>query len=492
MATRLSACLWCSIAVNLACGSGALAQAPVRKIRQRMSDTLNRTPDFICSVSIERTERMGKGAPATLPPLDVNGGIINGKELHRVPSTDADQALLKQVLALYSKAGTGIFAMYARAVFLTAAATFYDAPDESKDGRRLSRLDFAMPREASKYALDHEGQLVTLGYSGSIWTDPDNLDVVRLALEADRIPPELGIKAVSQTLDYARASIAGASVLLPVVSDLTLQEESGREVRLKSHFSECGQYLAKGGELFAENAIEAATTVSPGPVSKPNVFLAEAPPVAPAAEPLPAGIQFETILDEPIDERVLSEGSKLSFRVSHDLKKAGKVVVPKGAVIAGHITRIIRQTFVLYSTVKGYYTVGLKLDSVDVGRKRFQVWANLETIGPPASTIGFLPYSHDPDRWGTYDDIKTEFVTPPAAPGESFVGILFEYLRLGRHIRMTWITVAPQKQRQAGGHRPPKSGAGSPGPEGTPAEGLPHWDHTCIRPGDSAGPGTYL
>jgi hypothetical protein len=104
---------------HLACASGALAQAPVRQIRQRMSDNLNATPDFICSVSIERTERMGKGAPATLPALHVDAGIIDGKELYASPSADADQALLKTVLALYGRAGTGSFAMYARAVFLT-------------------------------------------------------------------------------------------------------------------------------------------------------------------------------------------------------------------------------------------------------------------------------------------------------------------------------------------------------------------------------------
>ena len=405
-----------------------------------MSDNLNATPDFICSVSIERTERMGKGAPATLPALHVDAGIIDGKELYASPSADADQALLKTVLALYGRAGTGSFAMYARAVFLTPDATFYGAPDEWTDGRRLSRLDFAMPGEDSNYSLQREGQPVTLGYSGSIWTDPGNPDVVRMALEADRIPPDLGIAAISQTIEYARASMAGASVLLPVAMDLTLQEQSGRESRLAGRFKDCHRYLAKVGELWVENAIGAPAAVTTAAVSQPKVFSEEAPPAAPAGERLPANISFETILDEPIDERVTRDGSKLSFRLSHDIKKGGKVIVPKDAVIAGHITRIIRQSFGVYSTVKGYYTVGMTLDTVDVGDRRFQVLANLETIGPPASTIGYLPYSRDPDRWGPYDDLKLFFVTPPPDPGESFMGILSEFLRLSSHIRMGWVS----------------------------------------------------
>ena len=433
--------MWCAVAAHLACGSGATAQAPVRKIRQKMSASLNNTPDFMCSVSIEGTERMAQGAPAALPPLHVDAGIVNGKELYSVPSTDDGQLLLKRVLALYGKAGTGSFATYTRALFLSDGATFYDAPDETKDGRKLSRLDFAMPREASKYALNQEGRAVTLGYSGSIWIDPGSLDIVRLALQADGIPPELGIRAISQTIQYDRASLAGSAVLLPAAMDLTLQEQSGREVRLTGRFSDCHRYVAKNGEILAAAETAVAPAATTATVSKTEVNLAEVSPAAPAGEALPAGLKFETILDDRIDERITMDGSKLSFRLSQDIKRGGKVIVPKGAVIAGHITRIVRRTFALYSTVKGYYTVGIRLDSVEVGGKRFQVWANLETVGPPASTIGFLPYSHDPDRWGTFDNIKLELVTPPHGPGESFLGILSEYLRLSNHIRMTWITV---------------------------------------------------
>src|SRR5580704_13717733 len=205
MATRFGACLCCSLAAYLACVTGALAQLPVRKIRQKMADSLNSTPDFICSVSIERTERMGKEPLTGLPALHLDAGIINGKELYALPSTDGDQALLRKVLALYGRAGTGSFAMYARAVFLTTDATFYDGPEESVDGRTLSRLDFAMPREVSHYALyDDGGKAVEAGYSGSIWTDPRSLEVERLMLKAGDLPPELGLKAVTQTIDYGR------------------------------------------------------------------------------------------------------------------------------------------------------------------------------------------------------------------------------------------------------------------------------------------------
>jgi hypothetical protein len=437
MATRLGACLCYSIAAYLACGIGAFAQAPVRKIRQKMSDTLNSTPDFICSVSIERTERMGKEPLTGLPALQVNAGIINGKELYALPATEGDQALLRKVLALYTRAGTGTFAMYARAVFLTTAATFYDGPEEAVDGRTLSRLDFAMPREVSHYAPGNAGKPVEAGYTGSIWTDPHTLEVERLMLQAADLPPDLGIKAVTQTVEYGRTHILGVSTLLPVASDLTLQELSGRELRIIAHFSDCHQHFAKRGEQFAENRLEAPATVSAestAPVSHalPSVV-----------ELLPAKTPFEMMLEDPIDELSTTEGSKLSFTVLRDVKKDGKVILPKGAAATGHVTRILRQTYGLNTSLKGYYAVGMQLDTIDVEGRRFRIWANLERVGPPATQICFVPFSHSPLKWGQYDDIYQLFIIPDPERGESFLGVVSEFLRLGSHWRTDWTLVAP-------------------------------------------------
>jgi len=379
----------------------------------------------------------------------VTAGIINGKELYALPPTDVDQALLKKVLAVYSRAGTGSFAMYARAVFLTAAATFYDGPEETKDGRTLSRLDFAMPREVSHYSLSNAGQQVDLGYSGSIWTDPHNQEVVRLSLQADNIPPELGIKTVTQTIDYGRTSVAGISTLLPTATDLTLQEQSGRELRITEHFSDCRQHYFKHGEQFVENRLEYPATVSPessATVAKVTAAPATAPLQTYALplieELLPAKTPFEMILKDPIDERTTAAGSRLSFTVFADVKKDRKVILPKGAAATGHVTRIIRQTYILNTSEKAYYLVGLQLDTIEVEGRRFRMSANLERVGPPAAQICFVPLSHNPDKWGNFDDIYLLFIVPNAQPGESFLGVVAEFLRLGNW-RTYWTIAKP-------------------------------------------------
>jgi hypothetical protein len=417
-----------------------------------MADTLNGTPDFICSVSIDRTERTGNAAPAPLSPLQVNAGIINGKELYVLPSSDTDQALLRRVLAVYKRAGTGTFAMYARAVFLTTEATFYIVPEETKDGRTLSRLDFAMPREVSHYSLTSAGHHVDLGYSGSIWTDPRNQEVTRVLLQADDIPQDLGIKAVTQTVDYGRIAILGIPVLLPLATDLTLRELSGRELRITGRFNDCHQFSYKRGEQFVENGLEGSVSVSaPSPAPSSPVAAAPAPVSRPLVsqvlpsivELLPVKTYFEMMLEDPVDERSTIEGTKLSFTVSRDIKKGGKVVVPIGAKATGHVTRILRQTYPFETGQKGYYLVGIQLETIDVGDRRFRMWANLERAGPPAAQISFVPLSVDPNRFGQFDDRQTLFIVPAAEHGESFLGIVSEFLRLGGHWKTYWTIVKP-------------------------------------------------
>ena len=256
-----------------------------------------------------------------------------------------------------------------------------------------------MPKEASTYSFLKEGRPVRSGYSGTIWADPDNLDLVRLALQAEGIPPDLGIQAVTQILEYSRIQLAAAAVLLPVSMDLTLRERSGREVRLTAHAADCRQYIPKRGNLLVETALDAAPSTSSVPLAPVAVNAADDPL-------LPEGLVLPMSLIESIDERTMTAGSRLSLTVSRDVKKKGSIVVPKGAAASGHVTRIIRQVFPTdFDTLRRYYLVGVQLDTLTVAGKRYQVWANLESLEPPPpppdDSLAFIPLSSDPNRWGT-------------------------------------------------------------------------------------------
>lgn len=431
------------LATALACG--LFAETPVRRIRQKVIDSLGNTPDFVCSETIESTERLGRAATVTLPAIRVTAGVINGEERYALPANEDDRLRLRQVMAVFGKGGTGSFALYSREVLLTTDATFYGIVNESKDGIALSHIDFAMPQDGSTYALNVGGKRVGLGYKGSIWMEPATFEMVRLALRADDPPAGSDIKSVSQSFVFGHTRFPPHTVLMPVSMELDLQERSGDQRLVTAHFSDCRQYVSKRGDQFVEAAPGPPIEVAASPAGE-----VLAPAVAAGARPegpfLPAKLELQTTLSEAIDERKTAQGTRLSLTVTRDVKQKGNVIVPKGAAIQGLVTRIIRQVFAISQGWKAYYLVGIRLDTVAAGSGRFQLVANLESLagaGRMAATnsIYFVPYSNDPDRWGTWDSWRAILVVPKPDRGESFLGVVDESLRLPDHFAMNWRTV---------------------------------------------------
>ena len=448
---------WVSLALSLALACGLLAQTPVRRIRQKMIDNVTNTPDFVCTESIERTEHLGKVAAITMPPLSVEAGVINAREMYAWPAGADDQSRLRDILAIFAKAGSGSFALYSRALFFTTDGSYYGFVNETKDGVTLARTDFGMPQAASTYSITVAGKPVTLGYTGSIWMDPATLETRRLTLRADDPPAESDIKSVTESIEFGHAKFnlntldqaSGQTVLVPVSMDFDLQEKQGREERLVAHFSDCHRYSPQHGKLYVETATgtPAEVALTPG---APRPALQAGRPMAPQHVEgpwLPADLELRTVLTEAIDERTTVQGTRLSFTVTHEVKKKGKVLLPKGAVIEGHVTRIIRQVYPAMEAFKGYYLVGIQLDSVTVGNERFHLVANLENLGPAPFPIidstSFVPYSNDPNKWGSFDSRRTLFIVPKPEFGESFLGVVWEFLRLPSRCVMYWSTGQP-------------------------------------------------
>jgi hypothetical protein len=447
------------VALNVALACGLLAQTPVRRIRQKMIDSLTTTPDFVCTESIERAEHIGRVAAITMPALNVEAGVINAREMYAWPAGADDQSRLREILSIFAKGGSGSFALYSRALFLTTDGSYYGFVSETKDGVALARTDFGMPQAASTYSITVAGKPVTLGYTGSIWMDPATLEIKRLALRADDPPAESDIKSVSESIEFGHARFnlntldqaSGQTVLVPVSMEFDLQEKQGREERLVGHFSDCHRYNVQRGKLYVETTAGVPAEValsSAAPAMRATLQTDRAAAPEHAQGPwLPAGLDLRTVLTEAIDERTMVQGTRLSFTVTHEAKKKGKIVLPKGALIEGHVTRVIRQVYPAIEAFKGYYLVGIQMDTAMVGTERFHLVANLENLGPEPFPIidstSFVPYSNDPNKWGSFDTRRTLFIVPKPEFGESFLGVIGEFLRLPGHFVMYWSTGEP-------------------------------------------------
>ena len=252
--------LWMTLA--FAFGGGLQGETPVRRIRQKVVDSLANTPDFACSVSFERGESGPNGAAVALPALEATAGVINGKEIYAWPADAGDQSRLRAVLAEFAKGGTGTFALYSRALFLTTDASYYGVVNESAGGDSLLRTDFAMPKATSTYSLNVGGVPVTLGYTGTIWLEPATLEMVRLALHAGEPPPGSDLRSINQTFQFTHARFGPNTVLLPETMQFDLVERSGKQQHITAHVSDCRQYVSKRGDLFVETAMGPPTEIA--------------------------------------------------------------------------------------------------------------------------------------------------------------------------------------------------------------------------------------
>jgi hypothetical protein len=113
-----------------------------------------------------------------------------------------------------------------------------------------------------------------------IWADAKTLDTVRLDIQADDIPPELGLAAATTRIDYGPVHIGSVDVLLPQSAEMTVRRDDGSDDRNTINFTHCKEYGASSVVSF------------------------EAPNVVPSAAPLPireleipAGLSLATRLD---------------------------------------------------------------------------------------------------------------------------------------------------------------------------------------------------
>src|ERR1017187_1506198 len=159
--------------------------------------------------------------------------------------------------------GTGDFALHAKAVFQDPAPRFKWIGEAQLRGHRAEQFDFVVPLLESGYHLKNSGREAVVGFHGSFWADADTHEVLRLDVNADDIPEELGIASVEDVMDYDRVKIGNSEFLLPVGSDLSIVDLSGNQSRNRTQFKSCRQYTGESVLTFAEAPKDESETVAP-------------------------------------------------------------------------------------------------------------------------------------------------------------------------------------------------------------------------------------
>jgi hypothetical protein len=295
---------------------------------------------------------------------------VNGHELFAWPGAGRfEDRELRDMVG--GTSGTGAFGLWAKSIFMTNTPSFTYRGDTVWKGRRTVQYDFRVARLISGYKVRVGNQEGIVGYHGSFWADALSLDLVRLEMAADDIPPNLDLQTSHDAIEYARTRIGEGEFLLPTSSQLSLIDLAGNEYRNQTSYRGCRQYTGESVVTFGDPPPDAGTS---------------APKAAPEPIVVPPGTLIEVRLAREIPPVRSAVGDPVTATVTREVRRDGTVAVPKGAQLSGRITRFERRNRSGDLTI-----VGIVLDTIEFQGRRGEFHGTLEEIrnaaGPNAPVI---------------------------------------------------------------------------------------------------------
>ena len=414
-------CVWTAVMAGALAAQTSLPPetALLARIKAHEAENLARLPNYTCLQTIERSVRAASSRsfePEDRVRLEV--AYIGKKELFAWPGAGEFEEQEVTQMIEGGVRSTGSFAMHTYNVFLSNAPAFTYKGEETLLGLRTIRYDYRVPRSAGAYEIRVPPEGAKLGFSGSFWVNAETLDLVRLTVSADDVPPELGIKEAVDVVDYSRAQIGDASFLLPAASEVSMTDSTGAARRNRSRFTGCRQYTARSVVSFGEVPL-------PGEPTNP----------AKAAElTLPAGLDVNLILETGINTETSAVGDRVTAKVFADVKRNRAVVIPKGAIATGRITALERGT-----QPRTHYLLSLRFPWLVFGTRRAEFLARLEAVTSPTGASTYqtgslrIPYSPASIAYLSLSSSEQK-------PGLGVLRLLGDRVQLVPGLRMIWRT----------------------------------------------------
>jgi hypothetical protein len=361
-------CVKATAAVLLAaCSAYPQGMAPevllLSRIKSHLRKELANIPNYTCVETVSRFRRDPKAFPrsqkslAKLDTIQLEIVYANGREWYGSPGaghlgTDNPVAFIGGGLM-----GTGAFAISMHDVIEGGIFT-YRGP-ELLEGRQAIRYDYRVPASSEPLSVSVHGGFGVTGEEGSIWVNPQNLDLLRAEYRAAEVPPYVPVQELSLLVNYARMRVASEDALLAQDSELKMIDGDGVESHNQMGFTHCHAYSANSEISFdgkpPEESAAGLPRVSGKPVSERAV---------------PPFLEVTILLATPVSDRD-SVGSLIEGKVSGGVIHKGKLIVPDGSVVRGRIRAVDR-----YPELDAF-AVGLEFAEVDVRGESLAFYADL-------------------------------------------------------------------------------------------------------------------
>lgn len=333
-----------------------------------MSDLLRRLPNYTCLQNIERTRRNPSGRTQLIDVVRIEVALVDGNELFAWPGSRKFQDTKIIDMVKGGAIGNGNFALHAKSVFQSSTPKFtYVGERILEDGRHTLRWDYAVPQVLSGYLIRVAPHEAVVGYHGTFWVDSRSLDVVRLEVYADDLPPRLKLQSAGDVVEYRRVTLGEEEFLLPSKSELRMTGLDGSESLNSTKFSACRQYTGESTITFDDPQDTRDDNAQPERTLQ-----------------IPPGITLNVHLDTPVTEATSAVGDPITAILKKDVKLGVGLVAPKGAFLHGRIMHLRRQ-----DTRQPGWVVGFSFFELEWQNTRASLRADLvSTPTLPLATSG--------------------------------------------------------------------------------------------------------
>ena len=425
--------------VLLVCGADAQNLAPevllLARIKSHMREELSQLPNYTCLETITRFHK-ATAIHSKMKPLDtVRLEILysNHREWYGSPGGRSFSQNHPRGFVGSGMIGDGIFALTLANLFLTNGATFTYRGEEALRGRKAARYDFRLARLISGLQISLIGGSGTVGEEGSFWADLQSLDLLRLETRAAEIPPFLPLQEMTMNVNYARTRIGPHNVLLAQQADLHMFTLLGEENYDRFEFTHCRAFQA-------QSAIRFETELEDNPAERPKTAGGSDLAVPSSAdESVPALLRITVDLTTSVTEKDVV-GTTIEGRVSGDVRRKGKIIIPNASVVRGRIRRLE------HYQGGGYFILGLEFTEVEANGRSLRFYADLLSIKSIDRRLAIrqtiseevvIPFS---STGGPRLTTRTDTITLPELPGVASFFVRGATFTLPSGFRMIWRT----------------------------------------------------
>jgi hypothetical protein len=184
-------------------------------------------PDFFCTEVVRRYDDM-RGSMELRDTLEVKLTYFEGKEDYRVLTVNG-RATIRALEDVGGSVSKGEFASMLNSIFTGQSKAVLQWDHWTTVRNRPAHVyAFRISAQNSSYRIQfrYSGrfgpQEAVVGQHGFVYIDRETNEVLRIASDADTIPPKFPVQASSTVLDYDFVDVGGRRYLLPLRADVRM------------------------------------------------------------------------------------------------------------------------------------------------------------------------------------------------------------------------------------------------------------------------------